>query len=227
MEATRAAHLRFRADRLRREAEAVRGLPEPGGSDDDLKWAVCSLSFAVGMEEEELDWVEDADRTEVVEALISLISSHFTDQEDAAAHLDAKAAADDEHASVVENAWRPSIIREELEGFARTAERMVSHASRELDRALRRYDLIVDRFGEASNIQDEDDEPEPGEADGAPQPEGHQPKPDGGADGAADKLDIWSFMTADEVVDYFTNLGTSNTPDPPPRNEPTEGSPAM
>jgi hypothetical protein len=227
MEAASAAQLRFRAGLYRRQAEAVRGLPDPAASDDDLEGALCSLSFAVGMSEEDLDWIEDADRTEMVEGLATLISSHFADQEDAASQLDKRAADDDEHAGVVENTWRPGIIREELEGFARTAERMISHASRELDRALRRYDALVDRFGDTGDIEDEDDEPEPGEADDPAQPDDQEPNPDGGADGAADKFDIWSFMTADEVVDYLSNLDTSNTPGGPSRNEPTERSPAM
>ena len=229
-EAASAAWMRFRAGHDRRQAEAVRRFPDPAVSDEDLEGALCSLGFAVGMSEEDLDWVEDGDRTAVVEALASLVGEHFADQEEAAAFLDARAVDQEVQASEVEDLWRPHIIRREMDGsFARNAERLVSHASREFDRALRRYDVLVDRFGDAGEDQfgDEEDS-EPGDDGAAQQDGGNQPNPAGGAGGAANKLDIWSYLTADEVVDYLSNLPTTpSTPDPPPRNEPTDRSPAM
>lgn len=240
MEAASAARLRHGAGLDRRQAEAVRRFHDPEVSEDDLGWALCSLGFAVGMSEEDLDWVDDGDRTALVETLADLINEHFADQEEAASYLDARAADQEAQASEVEELWRPFIIRREMdESFARNAERLVSHASREFDRALSRYDKLVDRFGDADGREfgddqsggdqlGEDEDPEPGEDGAAQQAGGSPPKPAGGADGAADKLDIWSYLTADEVVDYLSNLSTTpSSPDPPPRNEPTDGSPAM
>lgn len=219
-----AAELRSGASRHRRQAETVRQFPDPAVSYDDLEWALCTLSFAVGMSEEDLDWIEEAEPPALVEALASLISEHFDNQEEAASSLDARAAQQEAEAREVEDMWRPDIIRREMDTpFARNAERLVSHASRELDRALRRYDILVDRFGDADDDQAGDGEGQEPDSGAVPPDDGDQPKPAG----AADKPDIWSYMTADEVVDYLSKLRTSSPSDPPPRNEPTDRSAAM
>lgn len=130
------------------------------------------------MSEEDLDWIEEAERPALVEALASLISEHFANQEAAASYLDARAAQQKAEAREVEDIWRPDIIRREMDGsFARNAERLVSHASRELDRALRRYDILVDRFGDAGDDQAGDDEDQEPGGDAVRPDDGDQPKP--------------------------------------------------
>lgn len=228
-EAAGAALMRFNAGRDRRLAEAVRRIPDTAVSDDHLEDALFSLGFAVGMSEEDLDWVEEADRSAVVEGLTVLISQHFGDQDEAALYLESRAADQEAKATTVEETWRPDVIRRELDGsFARNAERLVSHASRELDRAMKRYQVLTERFGEAGDQGEDDGDPDPELGDSNPVADGGAPpKPAGGADGAADEMDIWSYMTADEIVEHFTNMTSNSSGDPSSRNEPTDPSPAM
>ena len=122
-EAAGAAWMRFNAGRYRGYAKAVRRFPDSDVSDDDLAGALCILGFAVRRAEEDQEWVEDADRAAVVEALADLISEHFGDQEEAAVVLDERADSEEAQAREVEELWRPHIIRREMDGsFARNAE---------------------------------------------------------------------------------------------------------
>jgi len=224
-EAAGAAWLRQGADRDRHNADTVRRFPDSILSDDDMASAICSLGLAVGLSEDNLEWVDDGDRAAMADALTTLIDDHFAGQEEAASFLEDRATDQNSRASDIEFMWRPEVIRREMDGsFARNAERLVSNASREYDRSLRRYKELSDRLGHVDDDQPEghdDAEPDDGHAT---QPSGGvHPKPGGGADGAADEFDIWSYMTADDVVEYLSNRVSAGAPKPPPRNEPTEG----
>ena len=227
-EGTRAEWLRILASQTRREAEAVRLFHDPDTSSDDLAGAFCTLSFAAGSSEEDLDWVDDADAAAVAEALASLIEKHFGDCDRAAAHLDAQASKREAEAEALEFHERPQVVRREIDGsFARNAERLVSHASREYDRALKRYWDLYERYGPAAeadtgqdpDVIDEDDGP----ASASAAAEGES-GPQGGMGGGVDGDDIFSRMSADEVVELLSNALLADAGEPISRNEPTEGS---
>ena len=229
-EAANADWLRFLANEDRRRAEVVGQFPDPAVSDEDLEGVLYTLGFAVGIQEEDLYWVEEADRAAVVEALATLISEHFTNQKGASEFLEARAEDRDSEASETDESWRAQTIRQEIDGsFARNAERLVAHASREYDRALRRYEILADRFGDSGVDQTgEGDDPGQGDGGAAQQDRMSESKPAPNEGGSADEFDIFSRFTADEVVDYLTNLpGTMKSSDPLTRNEPTEGGSAM
>jgi hypothetical protein len=188
-------------------------------SPDDLTDALCSLSLDVGLLEEDLDWVDEVDPASVASGLATLVDERFGDQEDAATYLDGRASEREAEASALESYIRPEVIRREIDGsFARNAERLVSHASREYDRSLRRYKELFEHYA----VND---------TDGADQDwyeDGVDSQPDRGTDGgAADEMGIWSRMTADEVVDSFKDQLTANGTEPPPRNEPANGNADM
>jgi hypothetical protein len=148
-DAARAAWLRDGARRDRRHANTVRSISDPDVSPEDLAEAFCRLAFAAGMSEEDLEWVDDADEQALVDGLVTLIDEYFEDHEGAASFLEAKALDQDSQANSIETTWRPSVIRNELDGaFARNAERMVSHASREYDRSLSRYEKLKETLGD-------------------------------------------------------------------------------
>ena len=174
------------------------------------------MSFAVGVEDEDLDWIEGADSDAVGSALATLIGESFADQKGAASYLEGRAGERDAEADGLESYTRPAVIRLEVDGsFARNAERLVSHAGREYDRSLKRYNDLFERYAHtASDDRNRDDLDF--------YDDGSDPEPDHGTDRAADEMGIWSRITADEAVDYFTNRMAANVPQPPPRNEPTE-----
>jgi hypothetical protein len=225
VDAAQAGWLRHLADRDRREADVVRLLPDSEASRDDLLNALCNLGFAVGLSEEDLDWTDDGDRAAVAEGLTALIENHFAGTEEAASFLESRATEREAEASGIESMWRPTVIRNEMDGsFARNAERLVSHASREFDRSLKRYGELYDRLRHVDDDQPRDDNEPAQQNGGGMEPSGGlDPQSGGGPDMTADKSDIWSEMTADEVAAHIRNLLSGSVPAPPPRNEPTEG----
>jgi hypothetical protein len=81
-----------------------------------------------------------------MKALLSLIRKHFVDIEDAATLLETMANERESEAESLYAAMRPYVVRQELDGaFSRNAERLVAHASRELDRSLKRYWQLSER----------------------------------------------------------------------------------
>lgn len=231
LESTGAAWMRFHARRDRILAQALRQFPDDALSDDEVEDVLYTLGFAVGMSEEDLEWVETADRNAVDDGLATLLGEHFGDQHEAAVYLETRAAETDDEASTEEDMRRPDAIRRELDGsFARNAERLVSHASRELDRAMKRYQVLTERFGETEDQGEDDGRQLDASADSVPRGgDGHDAPtpPSDGTAGSSEPFDIFSRMSADEAVDFFQNLLVNpSSADPPARNEPTDPSQA-
>lgn len=222
-----AGSLRVDASRDRRCAEAVRRADDPVVSDDDIGWAICRLAFAKRLSEDDVAWVEGADRVALVEGLAILIADQYGDREEAASFLEARAADREAEAVNLEFMGRPNVIRRELDGpFARNAERLVSHASREYDRSLKRYWDLEDRLHSAPRQDEGDGDDDHPDMDGGtvPSPDGDiDPMPGGDTGGAAAEFDLFERFSADEVVEMLTGkLMSTATGDPPSRNEPTE-----
>jgi hypothetical protein len=54
----------------------------------------------------------------LVEGLVALIDEHYTDRDEPASYLDARAAQLKSQAVEVENLWRPEAVRRELDGHS-------------------------------------------------------------------------------------------------------------
>ena len=222
-EAENSAWLRFLASEDRRLAEVVRGFPDHAISDDDLDAAFFWLGRLIGLDEEDMSWIQGADRPAVEEALSTLIDEHFKDTDEAAGTLEASADQKDSDADEAVEKWRPYAVRREIDGsFVRNAERLVAHASREYDRALRRYELLADRFGNPGGEQTgEGRHPEEGDSEAAPEDPKSEPTPGPGEQRPDDDFGIFSRYAADEVVEILTKRnGMDGTSDPPTRNKP-------
>lgn len=222
--------LRALAARHRSEAETVRLFPDTSGSDDDNLGALCSLGFDVGLTEDDLEWIDNAEGPAIAQALATLIEDHFGDAESAASHLDERAAGYAVEADDLEDRSRPEVVRQEMDGsFARNAERLVSHASREFDRSLKRYSTLFDRYGNSGD----DDEGRDSDFDyshlGRAEENGDLDL-DSEPDTAEEELGIFSRFTADEVssaISILTGQTRVTGPDSKTRNEPTEANSTM
>ena len=95
-------------------------------------------------------------------SLLALIERHFDSAEEAASLLDSLATEREREAEGLYSVVVPDVVRGELGGpFSKNAERMVAHASRELDRSLARYWKLRDQLLDAAPpSEDNDDNPE-------------------------------------------------------------------
>lgn len=135
------------ARRDRKAAAVLRNLPDSSIPSDELLIPFCRLAFHFGATEESLAPLADADAPTVMKALLSLIARHFEDKADAAVLLESMAEKSEKEADGLYAAVRPDVVRQELDGaFSRNAERLVTHASRELDRSLKRYWQLWERM---------------------------------------------------------------------------------
>lgn len=218
-----AASLRVAASHDRQCAEAVRRSDHPDISADDLIDAVCALGFARELSEEDVAWVDDADRDALVNGLAKLISEFFVDREEAASFLEERAEDREAEAKNYEFMDRPTVIRSELDGpFARNAERLVSQASREYDRSLKRYWDLKDRFGTKADDESGDEDGPDLDGGSVPRPDGDTDPTPGGLVGGDNTFDMFTRWSADEVVELLSGRRQNgDTGDPPTRNEPT------
>lgn len=224
------------AVRYRREAEIIRQLPDTAAADDEIADAFLNLSIGVGLSDEELAWIEDADVANIWKAMCTLIEEHFADREEAAAHVEARTAERNALADAIEFNIMRGVIREEMDGsFVRNAERIVSHASREYDRSLKRYWDLFERYGNPGPRLDEANDDEASDDDDHETFEGAEESCNSGdtsrhgddnldedASGSRgpEEFDIWSYINADVAVDLLLNGGANTGPEPPARNEP-------
>ncbi len=131
----------------RKAAAVLRNLPDSSIPSDELLDPFCRLAFHFGATEKSLAPLEDADAPTVMKALLSLIAKHFEDKADAAVLLESMAEESEKEADGLYAAVRPDVVRQELDGaFSRNVERLVTHASRELDRSLKRYWQLWERM---------------------------------------------------------------------------------
>lgn len=146
----------------RKGAAVLRQLPDPSISAEDLWSPFCRLAFHFGASEGFLDRLDDADAPTKMRSLLALIERHFDSAEEAASLLDSLAAEREREAEGLYSAVVPDVVRGELGGaFSKNAERMVAHASRELDRSLARYWKLRDQLLDAAPpSEDNDDNPE-------------------------------------------------------------------
>ncbi len=158
----------------RRGAAVLRQIPDPSISADDLWNPYCRLSFHFGATEKSLDRLADADAPTKLVNLLALIDEHFDRVEDAAILLDSLATERERKAEELYSVVVPSVVRGELDGaFSKNAERMVTHASRELDRSLARFWKLKEQLeGAAPPSENPDDGPEEDGLSPAPIPIG-------------------------------------------------------
>jgi len=215
------------AARTRREAETVRLSPDARGSDDDILGALCNLAFAVGVDDDDLEWVDDAEGPAIAQGLATLITEHFGDSEGAASRLDEIAAKYEVEAGDLEGSSPAEAVRQEMEGsFARNAERLVANASREYDRSLKRYWTLLDRYGNSGDNNEEHDSDFDSSHFGHAE-ENSDPGLESAPDWADDELGIFSRYSADEVVSMLLGRSGVTGPEPETRNEPTEANSSM
>lgn len=135
------------ARRDRKAAAVLRNLPDSSIPSDELWGPFGRLAFHFGASEKSLAPLEDADAPTVMKVLLSLIARHFEDTVDAAVLLESMAEESEKEADGLYAAVRPGVVRQELDGaFSRNVERLVTHASRELDRSLKRYWQLWERM---------------------------------------------------------------------------------
>ena len=146
----------------RKGAAVLRQIPDPSIPAEDLWNPFCRLAFHFGASDKLLDRLADADAPTKMRRLLALIEKRFDNAEEAASLLESLAAEMEREAEGLYSAVVPDVVRGELDGaFSKYAERMVAHASRELDRSLARYWKLRDQLLDADPpSEDHDDDTE-------------------------------------------------------------------
>lgn len=205
-------------------ADVVRKLPDPSIPLDDLCDALATLHSHLDGDDAQLHAMEDADTPEIANAIAALIRSHFGNPEQATELLESAAEDTTAEANQLLVAGLPDAARAAIDsGFARNAERLVTHVSRELDRSLKRYWTLWERMQMIQAPPQAQMDPGP---EGSPEdpslesPNGPDPRtsPDAASRATSDEpLDVsWLLSLLDQFLASSTgDGGPGQTPEHP------------
>jgi hypothetical protein len=130
------------SNNLRAAVRAIRDTPDVDPTFDEAVNAYCTLAFNSGVSEEQVTAVvEGPEPGSVVRALIDLIEADYNNEPEAAiAKLLPQIEMREQSIRATLAADRPGAVRAVLAGdFLKCLERAQAHVSREIDRALKRF----------------------------------------------------------------------------------------